>query len=757
MKRIFKYPLALFLAMSALSCVEDIEVGEQYGYLSIGVSDELGDIVEMKSEEVEEKVYKLSIVDSEGNLDAFVEDHRTISQENPVQLLMDKYEVTAICGEAGTAFNSPCYSGSSSVRVYPERAASVNIVAKMGKVKFSVHFPEDESFKSKFSLYELAVSNGEVLTFTSDDEKASDNEMPAYGSFTDTAYFEVPASKKLTYTLKMVNADGAQYTATRELEQVAVAEHYHFDFKLGEREEIDGALVLDITLDGEYDNVTTHTLILNFDKTFMPAYSTNSEFDPVPSDGTIPVWPLGNETVKKFYFDAPRGIRNLIISHLDANLLSEGLPQLVDFVDISAEDLAIMNELGITATSISKATNATERVRAEIDLTEFIKNLRVSPENENYVMSLTVIDEYDRYARCDFEFTIVSDIQAETGSVFRWSDFATFNGRYFSKNPPAGMSFMYKKVTDADWTSVDPSMISVDQQTMTFSYTAKGLAPDTDYVFRATSDRDVAEGKTSAEVNFRTYKGNEGLYNLNMDDWSEQSSAWYPSSNLSQNYIWDTANPGTASLGGVPTTPESSIVISGKAAKMKSTKVFGQFAAGNIYTGKFKEATLSPVGAKLDWGVPFESRPLALRGWYRYEPGTIDNGNYVAQGQPDYCQIQIFLTNWANAFEISTGDKRFVDTSTKNKDIIAFGAIVSQDNTTDNEGNRNGYVQFTIPLEYRNLNNPTYIVISGAASRYGDYFTGAVGSTLYLDEMELIYDPDQLTPEEYELVMKGIR
>ena len=117
MKSIFKYPFALFLAMSALSCVEDIEVGEQYGYLSIGVSDELGDIVEMKSEEVEEKVYKLSIVDSEGNLDAFIEDHRTISQENPVQLLMDKYEVTAIYGEAGTAFNSPCYSGSSSVRV----------------------------------------------------------------------------------------------------------------------------------------------------------------------------------------------------------------------------------------------------------------------------------------------------------------------------------------------------------------------------------------------------------------------------------------------------------------------------------------------------------------------------------------------------------------------------------------------------------------------------------------------------------------
>ena len=92
-----------------------------------------------------------------------------------------------------------------------------------------------------------------------------------------------------------------------------------------------------------------------------------------------------------------------------------------------------------------------------------------------------------------------------------------------------------------------------------------------------------------------------------------------------------------------------------------------------------------------------------------------------------------------------------------NPDIIAYGAIVSQDNTTDNDGNVNGYVQFTIPLEYRNLNEPTYIVISGAASRYGDYFTGGLGSTLYLDEIELIYDPEQLTPAEFELVMKGIK
>ena len=227
--------------------------------------------------------------------------------------------------------------------------------------------------------------------------------------------------------------------------------------------------------------------------------------------------------------------------------------------------------------------------------------------------------------------------------------------------------------------------------------------------------------------------------------------------------VWDSANEGTADILGqslVPTTPEETLVIRGKAVRMESGELLSNFAAGNIYTGDFGSATISPVGAKLKWGTPFTSRPLALRGWYRYEPEAINRTSSAyshLSGQTDFCQIQVFLTTWEEQFEISTGDNRFVDTSMSNPEIVAYGAIVSQENTTSKSGNTNGYVQFTIPLEYRNLEQPTYIVISGAASRYGDYFTGGLGSTLYLDELELVYDPEKLTPEEFELVMKGIR
>ena len=78
--------------------------------------------------------------------------------------------------------------------------------------------------------------------------------------------------------------------------------------------------------------------------------------------------------------------------------------------------------------------------------------------------------------------------------------------------------------------------------------------------------------------------------------------------------------------------------------------------------------------------------------------------------------------------------------------IIAAGALYSSVRNS-------GYVQFTIPFEYRDLErNPSYIVVMASSCRYADYFTGGEGSTLLVDEFELIYDPAELTEAERQLV-----
>lgn len=745
--------LLILLSISAVSCTQKGE-GE-YGYLTISVSDEIDADITVKSdsegeggEPQQEVIYSIKVVDSEGNVDAEVADHRTITENTPVSLLMGRYDVIASNGEEGSGFNSPRWGGENSVRIWAAQSASIDITCTMKKVMFSVSFPEDEEFKSKFPSYSLSVRAGEgeeadVLVF-------SNNPQNGEGSFSDIAYFEVPSDRKIIYTLYMTNAHGAQYSSSGQVEQVTSAEHYHFEFTLGDKEEIDGALVMNITLDGEYKETVIHQMNLNFDKTLMPSYTTNPEFDP---NAESIVYPLGNDIPKRFTFNAPRGIKSLVIAHLDHNLLQEGLPQVTEFVGITPEDYAVMQRLGITCAIADGA------LTADIDITDFVKNLNISPDNEPYLMSLVVVDTYDRYARCDFEFTIVSDIQAETGSVFSWSSWATLKGRYFSKTPPAGMTFQYKKVDDADWTEIDPSLVVIDQQTMTYSYLLNHLDLNTNYLFRSTSDKDKADQKVAAEVPFSTVGSQNAIYNMSFDDWTSVDGVMYPASSLDEaHYVWDTANKAAKVVSKTPTNKESGIVISGNAAKLTSVTAFGVLAAGNIYTGKF--GNIDGVGAVLYWGHKFDSRPLAMRGWYRYEPVNIDiaSDNYShLKGQPDFCQIQIFLAKWTNQFEINTKKGQFVDLSNNNTTIIAHGQIVTQDNTTDNAGNRNGYVQFTIPLEYRSLEQPTYVVVSGAASRYGDYFTGGEGSTLYLDEFELIYDPEELTDAEFEQVFGRIR
>ena len=103
MKKIIRYAGLMILALSALSCTDSRVSGDRrYGYLTVGVSDELDDLVHLKSEEEEDIVYRLDLYYSDDVLAKTIEDHRTVTEEEPIELLMDKYRVTATSGEAFT-------------------------------------------------------------------------------------------------------------------------------------------------------------------------------------------------------------------------------------------------------------------------------------------------------------------------------------------------------------------------------------------------------------------------------------------------------------------------------------------------------------------------------------------------------------------------------------------------------------------------------------------------------------------------------
>ena len=313
-------------------------------------------------------------------------------------------------------------------------------------------------------------------------------------------------------------------------------------------------------------------------------------------------------------------------------------------------------------------------------------------------------------------------VNQQINEVQAWCYHAKVYGIFSGSGTP---NLEYRKASESDWTVVQDAVVAG----VGISADIKGLEAGTEYIVRVEEN-----GTYSAEQAFVTDTPQQ-LYNMNFDEWYSKGNIWYPYAQNASPSVWDSANPGAATFIGSSTSPEETYVVSGKAARMESKYAVIAFAAGNIYTGAFGK--IAGVGAELDWGVPFTGRPAALKGHFCYAPKPIDNvkaPHEDKKGKMDKCQITVFLTDWDQPFRINTTAGKFVDQD-NDPGIIAYARLETDEDTAGK------YREFTLPLEYRDkTRKPKYVVIACAASYLGDYFTGGVGSTMYVDEFEFIYE-----------------
>lgn len=331
---------------------------------------------------------------------------------------------------------------------------------------------------------------------------------------------------------------------------------------------------------------------------------------------------------------------------------------------------------------------------------------------------------------------VAAEIKGVDARCYYAEVIATFGG---GENPVP--VFEYKRADAEEWSVVPEENVVVDG--INISAMILGLEMSTDYMVRL-----IANDEILPEENFRTGSAVQ-LYNSTFDEWWQDDKIYYPYAKGASPSVWDSANPGAAKFIGSSTYPTDDIVENytqdgkvRKAAEMVSRNAAVAFAAGNLYVGKF--GRVQGIGAILDWGTEFSEKPVGLKGYYKYTPATISHAKEpyldLIGNATDKCQIQIFLTDWDQPFTVNTTAGIFVDFSTENKDIIAYGKLESGETVEE-------YREFYVPLEYRDKTRiPKYIVISCCASYLGDYFTGGEGSKLVVDEFELVYD--QPLPEE---------
>lgn len=316
-----------------------------------------------------------------------------------------------------------------------------------------------------------------------------------------------------------------------------------------------------------------------------------------------------------------------------------------------------------------------------------------------------------------------------TGDANPWAMFAYINGKYTTDSAPEGLGFQYRKASETEWTDFAGE---ISYEGKTFSARITGLEPETLYEFRAVSAQDVRD---DSAVQFTTEAADQ-LPNFNFDSWYKDGKNWYANADMGDNYFWDSGNKGANTLSEVnPTSPEETFVVSGKAVRMESKYVILAFAGGNIYSGSF--GSVSGLGASINFGRPYTCRPTALHGWYSYAPKAIDKVKAPYEdlkGTMDVGKIYVALTDWSSPFNVNTNTGTFF-VPDEDPAVIAYGELEIPENSNGE------YKEFTIDLEYRDLERiPTHVLVVATASKYADYFTGGVGSTMYIDEFEFLFE-----------------
>ena len=674
------------------------------GYITLNISkDESVEVITTKAES--EPVFRIEVVNAGGVIVASYDDHRELA-ENPLRLQPGIYTVKGSTGEKGgdAVFGKPVYTGEDQVTVEAGKVSSANIVCTLSQVMVTVE--SSEEVDAAFKEIVVTVTNRDNFNTASNLIFSS-----ADGTIDNEGYFA--CTGLLNYKVYLVNQDDeiSDGEVAGTLDNVKARDHYIL--KLSLSGDSDGSAVFPGVDVDESTNDKNYDIVINLNKKAKPSFGLTgfaSEGVTRVAKGTVAEYKM-NITVKG-------GLESLLLKHKDNTLSELGIPEQVELVGCTDQNIA---NAGITWSGI--AEGATDG--ASIDFTALFSKLDVG----SYAFEIDLLDKQYQLVKREFAIEIIPDVETTALEVDAWGKHAFLYGTYNTAQQPSGMGFEYRKSSDAAWTRV--TEITLDGK----NYSAKitGLAPRTGYVFRTVSDKEP-----SNEISFTTL-GADQIENMSFDNWYRNGKHYYPDIDLSaEHFWWDSGNEGANTLSEVnPTSPTDVVAVSGenkKAAQLKTEYVLIKLAAGSLFLGDFGSVQ-GMSGASLNFGRPYDCKPLSLKGYYSYAPKAIDKAEAPYEdlkGQMDICNIYVVLADWpSGTFQVNTNTGTFIDFE-NDPNIIAYGSL--EDNT-----NTNGYKPFEIELEYRNNRQPTCCVIVCTASKYGDYFTGGVGSTLLVDEFEFTF------------------
>lgn len=639
---------------------------------------------------------------------------------NGLWLTTGEYVAEGWAGDSVPAsFTDRYFTGYAPFTVSKGQSTGVNLNCKIANVVASVNYSEE--IDEAISSYSLTVGHeGGELTFE--------------GRDTRKGYFMMSSrSRDLQWTLNGTLPSGETFTRSGTIESPKRATEYTINVNYSGSETTVGGGHFSIEIDETAIEVN-HEVVIR-----LAPFIMGDNFDI-----TKPFYAeLGKVGDHAFFVNASAQLSSVII---DSRFFMEqcGLDgNDVDFIHMSDEVRRALESHGIETVHTYDPDLDVASLRVKFSAA-FNNAL---PEGR-YDFRIIATDVKPTSNRTEATFSLVvsnAPVKVEDPSPAGiWTSQATLSGGIIS----AGASeygFLYRAAAsraDGDW---QKAVGEVSGNTVTATIT--GLTPGSRYEYKVYADDFI-----SADIKSFTTDSEQQLPNAGFEEWNTSSKTYLICTDASSMF-WDSGNHGSSKMGKNVTQPDETVKHTGqRSIKMESQFVgigtIGAFAAGNMFVGEFLGTENTTKGI-LGWGRPWTTRPKALKGYIKYSPQAIthvdsDNLPDVHSGDTDSGILYIALVDDSHKsyqsyksypWIVRTADPANWLFSKDKPNVIAYGERIFTEATAGD-----GMIEFEIPIEYYKTDiKPSNIIVVASASRYGDYYTGGQSSTMWLDDLQLVY------------------
>ena len=639
---------------------------------------------------------------------------------NGLWLTTGEYVAEGWAGDSVPAsFTDRYFTGYAPFTVSKGQSTGVNLNCKIANVVASVNY--SEGIDEAISSYSLTVGHeGGELTFE--------------GRDTRKGYFMMSSrSRDLQWTLNGTLPSGETFTRSGTIESPKRATEYTINVNYSGSETTVGGGHFSIEIDETAIEVN-HEVVIR-----LAPFIMGDNFDI-----TKPFYAeLGKVGDHAFFVNASAQLSSVII---DSRFFMEqcGLDgNDVDFIHMSDEVRRALESHGIETVHTYDPDLDVASLRVKFSAA-FNNAL---PEGR-YDFRIIATDVKPTSNRTEATFSLVvsnAPVKVEDPSPAGiWTSQATLSGGIIS----AGASeygFLYRAAAsraDGDW---QKAVGEVSGNTVTATIT--GLTPGSRYEYKVYADDFI-----SADIKSFTTDSEQQLPNAGFEEWNTSSKTYLICTDASSMF-WDSGNHGSSKMGKNVTQPDETVKHTGqRSIKMESQFVgigtIGAFAAGNMFVGEFLGTENTTKGI-LGWGRPWTTRPKALKGYIKYSPQAIthvdsDNLPDVHSGDMDSGILYIALVDDSHKsyqsyksypWIVRTADPANWLFSKDKPNVIAYGERIFTEATAGD-----GMIEFEIPIEYYKTDiKPSNIIVVASASRYGDYYTGGQSSTMWLDDLQLVY------------------